>query len=83
MLNFANDSLPNNLKGLHEKFVFLENEKDELQNKYANLKTIVLKFSKGEENLNKILSTQKASFNKEGISFNLFNKKEALQKHFC
>ena len=44
--------------------------------KCANFEKIVLKISKGEENLNKILDTQEMSFNKEEISFNVFNKKK-------
>ena len=48
----------------------------------ANLEKIVLKFSKGEENLNKILGTQIASFNKEGIGFNPFNKKKCYKNFF-
>jgi len=43
--------------------------------KCANFEKIVLKISKGEENLNKILDTQEMSFNREGIGFNSFNKK--------
>jgi len=44
--------------------------------KCANLQKIILKFSKGEENLNKIVGAQKASFNQERIDFNPFNKKK-------
>jgi len=50
--------------------------------KGAKLETIVSKFSKGEENLNKILGTQKMSFNKEGIGFNPFNKKKCYKNFF-
>jgi len=50
--------------------------------KCANLKKIILKFSKREENLNKILGTQKVSFNKERISFNSFNRKAYYKSFF-
>jgi len=63
----SNDSLANNLKSFQEKFVLLKQQKDELNIKCVNLEKIILKFSKGEKNLNKILGIQKASFNKEGI----------------
>ena len=55
----SNDSLSNDLKSFQQKFVFFEKEKDELQVKCVNLEKIVLKFSRGEPNLNKILGTQK------------------------
>ena len=47
--------------------------------KCSKLEKVVFKFSKGEENSNKILGTQKASFNKEGIGFNPFNKKNVTK----
>ena len=78
----SNDSLSNDLKSFQEKFLLFKKEKDELQMKCANLETIVLKFSKGEENLNKILGTQKISFNKKINSFNSFNKKKYYKKFF-
>ena len=52
----SNDSLANDLKSFQEKFV-LEKEKDELQMKWDNFQKKVLKFSNGEENLNKILGS--------------------------
>jgi len=39
----SNASLSNDLKSFHEKFV-LKKQKDELQMKYTNLETSVLKF---------------------------------------
>jgi len=60
--------------------VFLKKENNDLQFKCAYLEKIVFKFYKGEENLNKILSSQKASFNKEGIGFNPFNKNKCYKK---
>jgi len=64
------------------EFVLLKKAKDDLQMKRANLEKIVLKFSKGEENLNTIVCTQRTSFNKKEIGFNPFNKKK-LQKLLC
>ena len=78
----SNDLVCNDLKSFQEKVVLLEKEKDELQVKCANLEKIVLKFLKGEENLYKILGTQKTSFNKEGVGFNLFNKKKYYKNLF-
>ena len=51
------DLVSNDLTSFQEKVVLLEKEKDELQVKCANLENIVLKFSKREVNLNKILGT--------------------------
>ena len=50
--------------------------------KCVNLEKIVLKFSGGGENLNKILGTQKMSLNKEGIVFNPFNNKTCYKNFF-
>jgi len=77
----SNDSLSNDLKSFQEKFILLEKEKYELQIKCVNLEKIVFKFSKGEENLNKILGTQKISFDKEGIGYH-FNKKKYYKNFF-
>ena len=71
------------LKSFQQKAVLLEKEKDELQLKYADLEKIVLNFSKGEDNLNKILGIQKASFNKEGIGFSPFNKNKCYKNFFA
>ena len=81
-LQKSNDLLSNDLNIVQEKFVLLQKEKNELQSKCADLKKIVLKFSKVEENLNKILGSQKTSFNKEGIDFNPFNKKKCYKNFF-
>jgi len=43
---------------------------------------MVLKFCKGQNNLDKLLGSQRMSFNKEGIGYNPFNKKKAYKKYF-
>ena len=43
---------------------------------------IILQFYKGQGNLNKILGTQKAPVNKEGISFNPFNNWKCYKNLF-
>jgi len=43
---------------------------------------MVLKFSKGQNNLDKLLGSQRVSFNKEGIGYNPFNKKKNYKKFF-
>ena len=60
----------------------LENEKKELQSKHEGLEKVVLKFSKGQENLDKLLGSQRMSFNKEGIGYNLFNQKKNYKNFF-
>ena len=78
----SNNSLSNDLKSFQEKFVLIEKEKDELQMKCVNLETIVLKFSKVEKNLNKIVDPQKMTFKKERIGFNPFNKNKCYKNLF-
>ena len=43
---------------------------------------MILKFSKGQDNLDKLLGSQKMSFNKEGIGYNPFNKKKTYKNLF-
>ena len=64
---------------VQEKYTLLRKGKYDLQCTFADLQKIVLKFSEGEENLYKILGSQKASSNKEGISFELFNHKKCYK----
>ena len=40
---------------------------------------IILKFTQGQENLDKLLCTQRASFNEEGIGYNYSNKKKTYK----
>jgi len=60
------------------KIQTLEIEKKEDNFKCVDLEKMVLKFSKGQNNLNKVLGSQRMSFNKEGIGYNPFNKKQNL-----
>jgi len=66
----------------HTEIATLQTEKNELQSKYEDLQKLVLKFSKGQENLDKLLGTQRISFNKEGIGYNPFNKKKTYKNFF-
>jgi len=43
---------------------------------------IAFKFSKGQENLDKLLGAQRIFFNKEGIRDNPFNKKKTYRNFF-
>ena len=54
----------------------------ELQAKCDKDHKILLKFIKGQENLDKILWTQRASFNNEGIWYNHFSKKNTYKNFF-
>ena len=42
----------------------LETKKQEVQSKCKGFKKLVLKFSKGQKNLDKLLGSQRMSFNK-------------------
>jgi len=57
-------------------------EKKELQSKCEDLLKMVLKFSKGKDNLDKLHGSQRMSFNKEGIGYNPFNKKKTYKNLF-
>ena len=54
----------------------LKNKKKELQSKHEGLEKVVLKFFKGQENLDKLLGSQRMSFNKEGIGHNPLTKRK-------
>jgi len=43
---------------------------------------MALKFSKGKDNLDKLLGSQRMSFNKEGIRYNPSNKKKTYKNFF-
>jgi len=66
----------------HTEIATLQTEKNELQFKCNNLQKLVLKFSKGQDNLDKLLGSQRMSFNKEGIGYNHFNKKKIYKNFF-
>ena len=66
----------------HTEIVTLQIEKNKLQSKCDDIQKLVLKFSKGQDNLDKLLGSQKMSFNKEGIEYNSFNKKKAYRNFF-
>jgi len=53
-----------------------------LQSKHEGLEKVVLEFSKGEENLDKLLGSHRMSFNKEDIGYNPFNKKKNYKNFF-
>jgi len=60
----------------------LEKEEKDLQSKYEGHEKVVLKFSKGQDNLDKLLGSQMMSFNKEGIGYNPFKKKKTYENFF-
>ena len=53
--------------------------KKELQSKCEDLEKIVLKFSKGQNNLDKLLGSQRMSFNKESIGYNPLTKRKLIK----
>ena len=58
------------------------NKNFELQAKCDDNKKIASKFTEGQQNLDRLLCTQKASFNKEEIGYNYFNKKKSYNNLF-
>ena len=49
----------------------LEKEKEEFQSKCEDLEKVILKFTKGQEHLDKLLRIQRMFFNTEGIGYKL------------
>ena len=66
-LNLKNMALEKSNNDLQAKVRNLETKNKELQAKCDEDHKIILKFTQGQENLDKLLCTQRASFNKEGI----------------
>ena len=81
-LIFEEECLEKSKIETHTEIAILQTEKNELQSKCDNLQKLVLKFSKGQDNLDKLLGSQKMSFNKEGIAYNPFNKKKIYKNLF-
>ena len=67
---------------LHLKIEHLEKEKQKIQSKCGAFEKLALKFTKGQDNLEKLLGSQRMSFNKEGIGYNPLNKKKAYKNFF-
>jgi len=67
---------------LHLKIEHLQKEKEEIQSKCRAFETLALKFTKGQDNLDKLHGLQRMSFSKEGIGYNPLNKKKAYKNFF-
>ena len=78
-LTFEKECLEKSKIETHTRIETLQTEKRELQSKREDLQKLVLKFSKGQDNLDKLLGSQRMSFNKEGIGYNPFNKKKTYK----
>jgi len=70
------------LEKLNNRNKTIEDKNLELQVKCDNNQKIILKFTQGQENLHKVLCTQKASFNKEGIGYNHLNRNKCYKNFF-
>jgi len=81
-LSFKKECLEKSKDKAHIKIENLEIEKKELQSKCEDLEKMVLKFSKGQDKLDKLLESQRMSFNKEGIGYNPFNAKKTYKNFF-
>ena len=67
---------------LHLKIEHLEKEKQDVQSKCGASEKLALKFTKGPDNLDKLLGLQRLSINKEGIGYNPLNRKKAYKNFF-
>jgi len=66
-LSFEKEVLQKSNNEFQTRIEILEIEKKRLQSKCEDLKKLVLKFSKGRHNLDKLLGFQRMFFNKEAI----------------
>jgi len=80
-LSFEKEVLTKSNNKSHTIIEILEKEKEELQSKH-DLEKVILKFTKGQDSLDKLLGSQRMSFNKEGIGYNPFNKKKTYKNFF-
>ena len=76
-----NESLPRSYENMHIKVNDLENKKTVSQNKCDDSHKCLLKLTKAQENLDKLLGSQYMSFTKKGLEFNANNRKRPY-KHF-
>lgn len=81
-LLFEKEMLQRENDDLHLKIEHLEKEKQEVQSKCGAFEKLALKFTKGQDNLDKLLDSQRMFFNKEGIGYNPLNKKKAYKNFF-
>ena len=63
-LTFEKECLEKSKIETHTEIATLQTKKNELQSKNDDLQKLILKFSKGQDNLDKLLGSQKMSFNK-------------------
>ena len=82
-LSFEKEVLQKSNNESHTRIEALEKEMKERQSKYEGLEKVVLKLSKGQDNLDKLLGSQRMSFNREGIGYNPFNKKKTYRNFFA
>jgi len=75
-LSFEKECLEKSKNEAHIKIETLEIEKKELQSNCEDLEKMVLKFSKGQGNLDKLLASQRMSFNKKVLDTDLLTKRK-------
>ena len=81
---FEKKALQKSSDELHIKIDTLETKKQDVQSKCEGFEKLVLKFSKGQENLEKLLGSKRMSFNKEGIGYCIIplTKRRAIRTLF-
>ena len=65
-------------ENLHAQMNDFKEEKIVFRNKFDNFHKSLLKLTKGQENLEKLLGSHCASFNKEGLGFNQIIRKDFI-----
>jgi len=77
-LSFKKEALQNSNDELHTKIDTHEIDKQAVHFKCEDFEKLILNLSYGQENLDKLLCSQRMWFNKEGIGYNPFNKKKCV-----
>lgn len=75
-------SLQKSSSELHVRIKLLQKKRKGFNLKCEGLEKLVLKFSKRQDNLDKLSGSQRMSFNKEGIRYNPFTKKKESKNFF-
>ena len=77
-MSFEKEVLTKSNNKSHTIIEILEKEKEELQSKH-DLEKVILKFTKGQDSLDKLLGSQRMSFNKEGVGYNVLIKRKFIR----
>jgi hypothetical protein len=82
ILKKENNDLISDFKMVDDQTKGLKSEVSTLREKTSDLMQTVLRFTKGKENFEKLLSSQKVSFYRTGLGYNVVDKKPSTTTKF-